>query len=101
MAIPILRSFSTDVVLLTIAQGVAWDTPYSDTVERTKLVLGLAYGAASGTLSGLCLLFAKTGIDLLILTVIGKNQVSLRGLHWPPRISSDHLRHSLVDFKLG
>jgi hypothetical protein len=71
--------------------GVAWDTPFSDTVERTKLVLGLAYGAASGTLSGLCLLFAKTGIDLLILTVIGNNQVCL--LHTAPArtfIDSDY-----------
>lgn len=44
-------------------------------IERTRLVLGVAYGGASGTLSGLCLLFAKTGIELLILTVVGQNQV--------------------------
>ncbi|KAM0749825.1 hypothetical protein T439DRAFT_326722 [Meredithblackwellia eburnea MCA 4105] len=43
-------------------------------VERTKIILGVAYGGASGTLSGLCLLFAKTGIELLILTVVGQNQ---------------------------
>ncbi|KAI5475353.1 DUF804 domain membrane protein [Pseudohyphozyma bogoriensis] len=43
-------------------------------IERTRLILGVAYGAASGTLSGLCLLFAKTGIELLILTAVGQNQ---------------------------
>ena len=51
-------------------------TPTPEELERTKLILGIAYGSISGTLSGLCLLFAKTGIELLILTVLGKNQVS-------------------------
>lgn len=37
-------------------------------LERTRLFVGIAYGGASGTLSGLCLLFAKTGVELLILT---------------------------------
>ncbi|GAA5904323.1 hypothetical protein JCM6882_003196 [Rhodosporidiobolus microsporus] len=40
--------------------------------ERTRLWLAVAYGATSGTLSGLCLLFTKTGIELLILTVTGR-----------------------------
>lgn len=44
-------------------------------MERSRLILGVAYGGVSGTLSGLCLLFAKTGIELLILTVVGQNQV--------------------------
>ncbi|SGY33852.1 BQ5605_C002g01561 [Microbotryum silenes-dioicae] len=39
-------------------------------IERSRLILGVAYGAASGTLSGLCLLFAKTGIELLIQTIV-------------------------------
>lgn len=45
-----------------------------DRAERIRLWLGIAYGSASGTLSGLCLLFAKTGVELLILTVVGQNQ---------------------------
>ncbi|KAH9824974.1 hypothetical protein DFH28DRAFT_1091439 [Melampsora americana] len=40
-------------------------------ISRTKLFIGLAYGATSGTLSGICLLFAKTGVELLILTLTG------------------------------
>ncbi|GAA5894219.1 hypothetical protein JCM5296_004687 [Sporobolomyces johnsonii] len=43
-------------------------------IKRTRVWVGLAYGATSGTLSGLCLLFTKTGIELLILTIMGKNQ---------------------------
>jgi hypothetical protein len=46
----------------------------SDRSEKMRLWLGIAYGSASGTMSGLCLLFAKTGIELLILTVVGQNQ---------------------------
>lgn len=43
------------------------------------LVAGLAYGSCSGALSGLGLLFAKTGVELLILsTVGGQNQFG----HW-------------------
>lgn len=45
---------------------------------KTKLWVGAAYGATSGTLSGLCLLFTKTGIELLIMSIVGKsNQVRL------------------------
>jgi hypothetical protein len=41
---------------------------------RTPLLLALAYAAASGTLSGLCLIFAKSGVELLVLTFGGANQ---------------------------
>ncbi|KAG2154834.1 hypothetical protein DEU56DRAFT_725867 [Suillus clintonianus] len=41
---------------------------------RTSLLLALAYAAASGTLSGLCLIFAKSGVELLVLTLGGVNQ---------------------------
>ncbi|BGP21667.1 hypothetical protein JCM10295v2_000542 [Rhodotorula toruloides] len=43
-------------------------------IERTRVWLATAYGATSGTLAGLCLLFTKTGVDLAILTIQGKNQ---------------------------
>ncbi|CEH12132.1 Uncharacterized conserved protein [Ceraceosorus bombacis] len=35
---------------------------------RRKLMLSVAYGAASGTLSGACLLLAKSGVELLVKT---------------------------------
>ena len=41
--------------------------------ERTRLWLAIAYGATSGTLSGLCLLFTKTGMDLVIQTLVHRN----------------------------
>jgi hypothetical protein len=42
--------------------------------EHTRLLVGVAYGCISGSLSGMCLLFAKTGVELLIVTVFGNNQ---------------------------
>ncbi|KAG2366519.1 hypothetical protein BDR07DRAFT_1274202 [Suillus spraguei] len=42
--------------------------------SQTPLLLALAYAAASGTLSGLCLIFAKSGVELLVLTFSGVNQ---------------------------
>ncbi|KAI6007407.1 hypothetical protein EDD15DRAFT_2358512 [Pisolithus albus] len=42
--------------------------------NRTVLFLALAYAAASGIMSGLCLIFAKSGVQLLLLTFGGSNQ---------------------------
>ena len=46
----------------------------AETVKQTKLGLAVAYGGASGTLSGACLLLAKSGVELLMLTFSGQNQ---------------------------
>ena len=46
----------------------------AETVKQTKLGLAVAYGGASGTLSGACLLLAKSGVELLMLTFSGHNQ---------------------------
>ena len=42
--------------------------------SRVPLILAISYASASGTLSGMCLLFAKSGVELLLLTLGGKNQ---------------------------
>ncbi|GAA96943.1 uncharacterized protein L969DRAFT_90346 [Mixia osmundae IAM 14324] len=54
--------------------GMVW-------LARRRLLVGCAYGSVSGTLSGFCLLFAKTGVDLLFLTVLGQNQFT-KGATW-------------------
>lgn len=43
-------------------------------IRKICLGLAIAYGGASGTLSGACLLLAKTGVELLVLTIGGVNQ---------------------------
>ncbi|MCO5585512.1 hypothetical protein L7F22_039445 [Adiantum nelumboides] len=43
-------------------------------IRKVCLGLAIAYGGASGTLSGACLLLAKTGVELLVLTIGGINQ---------------------------
>lgn len=53
-------------------------TRTSERVERTRLYLALAYAFISGTLSGLCLIFAKTGVELLLSTLSSrKSQFSV------------------------
>jgi hypothetical protein len=37
--------------------------------HKSLTLVGLAYAACSGTLSGMCLLFAKCAVELLILSV--------------------------------
>ncbi|QRW05598.1 Magnesium transporter NIPA [Ceratobasidium sp. AG-Ba] len=42
--------------------------------QRTATWIAIAYASASGLLSGMCLLFAKSGVELLVLTIAGQNQ---------------------------
>ena len=41
---------------------------------HTRLLLAISYASASGILSGMCLLFAKSAVELLLLTIGGRNQ---------------------------
>ncbi|KAI6136644.1 hypothetical protein F5141DRAFT_1075829 [Pisolithus sp. B1] len=58
------------------ARSSAITTPvaFLPMANRTALFLALAYAAASGIMSGLCLIFAKSGVELLLLTFGGSNQ---------------------------
>lgn len=42
--------------------------------HQTVMLLAIAYSATSGTLAGICLLLAKAGVGLLVLTVQGHSQ---------------------------
>lgn len=50
------------------------NNPTTRALHRTRLFLALSYASLSGVLSGMCLLFAKSGVELLLLTVKGDNQ---------------------------
>ncbi|KAG5731735.1 hypothetical protein E4T56_gene835 [Termitomyces sp. T112] len=43
-------------------------------MNRTRLLLAISYSSFSGIISGMCLLFAKSGVELLLLTLRGQNQ---------------------------
>ncbi|KAF9044540.1 hypothetical protein BDZ89DRAFT_1059016 [Hymenopellis radicata] len=43
-------------------------------LNRTRLIIAISYASFSGILSGMCLLFAKSGTELLLLTLAGDNQ---------------------------
>ncbi|KAF5355626.1 hypothetical protein D9756_003769 [Leucocoprinus leucothites] len=45
-----------------------------DALDRTRVLLAISYASISGIISGMCLIFAKSGVELLLLTVGGKNQ---------------------------
>ncbi|TFK57080.1 hypothetical protein OE88DRAFT_1715847 [Heliocybe sulcata] len=48
--------------------------PKSKADQRTATLLAISYASMSGILSGMCLIFAKSGVELLLLTVKGDNQ---------------------------
>lgn len=43
-------------------------------IHRNRVFLAISYASFSGILSGMCLLFAKSGVELLLLTLSGHNQ---------------------------
>lgn len=49
--------------------------------SRTPTILGVSYASMSGLLSGMCLIFAKSAVELLVLTAAGSNQF-LRWESW-------------------
>ncbi len=48
--------------------------PDHRSINRTRLILAISYASFSGIISGMCLLFAKSGVELLLLTLRGDNQ---------------------------
>ncbi|KIO08272.1 hypothetical protein M404DRAFT_344461 [Pisolithus tinctorius Marx 270] len=54
--------------------AITTPVPSLPIANRTALLLALAYAATSGIMSGLCLIFAKSGVELLLLTLGGSNQ---------------------------
>ncbi|KAH8835770.1 hypothetical protein DL96DRAFT_1575550 [Flagelloscypha sp. PMI_526] len=46
----------------------------NSSIARTRTILAFSYASFSGILSGMCLLFAKSGVELLLLTIQGNNQ---------------------------
>lgn len=47
-------------------------------MARTPVLLAISYASISGIISGMCLIFAKSGVELLLLTLGGDNQFG----HW-------------------
>ncbi|KAG6898102.1 hypothetical protein C0992_005429 [Termitomyces sp. T32_za158] len=48
--------------------------PDPRSINRTRILLAISYSSFSGIISGMCLLFAKSGVELLLLTLQGQNQ---------------------------
>lgn len=54
-------------------------TRTSKRIQTTKMWLAISYASASGILSGMCLIFAKSGVELLVLTFTTPNN---QFVHW-------------------
>lgn len=57
---------STNSSFLTGSKGAS--------IQRTRLLLAISYASFSGILSGMCLIFAKSGVELLVLSLRGHFQ---------------------------
>ncbi|KAF9241377.1 hypothetical protein BU15DRAFT_44922 [Melanogaster broomeanus] len=71
---PVFHKSRPSSLYSTTSTSAAVPTPLPRISGRTPLLLALAYAAASGTLSGLGLIFAKSGVELLVVTIRGSNQ---------------------------
>ncbi|KAF7306921.1 hypothetical protein MIND_00484600 [Mycena indigotica] len=58
----------------SISLRTSGGTQEAQAIQRKRLVLAISYASFSGILSGMCLLFAKSGVELLLLTIGGDNQ---------------------------
>ncbi|KAI0756973.1 hypothetical protein C8Q80DRAFT_1131425 [Daedaleopsis nitida] len=58
----------------TVRSMITSPLSYTARSPRTPIFLASSYASISGILSGMCLLFAKSGVELLLLTLGGKNQ---------------------------
>lgn len=58
----------------SIASMIISPLAYTQRSPRTPVFLAASYASISGILSGMCLLFAKSGVELLLLTLGGDNQ---------------------------
>ncbi|KDR84986.1 hypothetical protein GALMADRAFT_233518 [Galerina marginata CBS 339.88] len=56
------------------ANGQQITDPTLHSINHTRLLLAVSYASFSGIISGMCLLFAKSGVELLLLTLGGNNQ---------------------------
>lgn len=48
--------------------------PELRSTNKTRVLLAISYASFSGIISGMCLIFAKSGVELLLLTIGGDNQ---------------------------
>ncbi|KAG8962686.1 hypothetical protein FRC00_009003 [Tulasnella sp. 408] len=70
---PLLRNGSRAAPSISSTSIGTSSTPF--TRHRSTInIIAISYASASGTLSGMCLIFAKSGVELLMLTLAGDNQ---------------------------
>lgn len=70
------------VIIITGAKSLKWMNPWTSNSPRMRLFRGMAYGAVSGILSAHSLLVAKLAVELLVRTIVDKNNEFTRWQSW-------------------
>ncbi|KAH9950349.1 hypothetical protein B0H21DRAFT_874997 [Amylocystis lapponica] len=68
------RSKSSSPSTITSIHSMVKNKLRFSTSTRTPVLLAASYASFSGIISGMCLIFAKSGVELLMLTIAGDNQ---------------------------
>jgi magnesium transporter len=71
---PLLNLDRKITIASVVSSGDYFGRLESPSITRTRLLIAISYASFSGIISGMCLLFAKSGVELLLLTVRGQNQ---------------------------
>ncbi|KAI4172969.1 MAG: hypothetical protein LQ343_003256 [Gyalolechia ehrenbergii] len=81
----ILWMVATAVVIVAViigAKAVTWINPRGKNSPQMRLLRGMAYGCISGILSAHSLLVAKSAVELLVRTIIDRNNQFNRWQSW-------------------
>ena len=77
-----VATFLLVIITIIITKAVRYLRPRGHHTPRARLARGMAYGAVSGILSAHSLLVAKSAVELLVRTIIDRNNQFRRWQSW-------------------
>lgn len=81
----IIWMVATAIVVVAVifgAKAVRWMNPRWNSSPKLRLIRGMAYGSISGILSAHSLLLAKSAVELLVRTIVDRNNQFNRWQSW-------------------
>lgn len=81
----ILWMVATAIIVIAViigAKAIKWINPRGKNSPRMRLLRGMAYGCISGILSAHSLLVAKSAVELLVRTIVDRNNQFNRWQSW-------------------
>ena len=77
-----IATFLLVIVTIVTTKAIRYLRPRSHHTPRARLARGMAYGAVSGVLSAHSLLVAKSAVELLVRTIVDRNNQFRRWQSW-------------------